>query len=58
MLKMLTSFVFVFAIFYFGIDMFRQFTGKQRLSFMKNAAYAAGVSVLSILFLIVIVLLF
>ena len=58
MIKMLSVFAFVFIILYFGIDMFRQFTGRERWSFIKNAIHASVVAALAISFLILIVILF
>ena len=58
MIKLLLVFAFAFIILYFGIDMFRQFTGRQRLSFVKNAIYASAIASLAIGFLVLIVILF
>ncbi len=58
MFKILVSFVSLFLILFFGIDMFRKFTKKEKWSFAKMATYSAVIAVLTIVILCVIVVLF
>ena len=58
MIKMLLAFVFLFIIFYTGIDMFRQFTGKEKWEVAKTTIYSVTIALLVIVFLTIIVVLF
>lgn len=58
MIKMIVTFVSLFLIFFFGIDIFRKLTKKEKWSVVKLASYSAGVSVLVIVLLILLVILF
>jgi hypothetical protein len=57
MIKALITFVSLFLILYFGIDLFRQFTKKEKWEVGKTALYSLFISivVLVILFGLVIV---
>ncbi len=58
MFKIMIAFVSLFLILFFGIDMFRKFTKKEKWSFVKLATYSAVIAVLTIVILCVIVILF
>jgi hypothetical protein len=58
MIKALISFVSLFIIIYVGIDLFRQFTKKEKWEVVKTASYAAGVALVTLFVLLAIVVLF
>jgi hypothetical protein len=58
MFKIIVAFVSLFIILFFGIDMFRKLTRKEKWNYTKLAAYSAGVSVLTFAILVGVVVLF
>ena len=58
MAKMIIAFVSIFIIFFFGIDIFRKMTKKEKYSLTKWLGYSISCSLLTILFVATIVLLF
>jgi len=58
MIKIVLTFLLVFAFFFFGILGLRELTGKQRWALTKIAVYSTICAVLAVLTLIFIVLLF
>ncbi len=58
MFKILVTFVSLFLILFFGIDMFRKLTKKEKWSYVKIATYSAVIAVLTVVILSVIVILF
>lgn len=58
MVKMLISFISIFIIFFFGIDIFRKMTGKAKIELTKWLGYSISCTLLTILFVACIVVLF
>ena len=58
MIKMIMTFVFLFLIFYTGIEIFRKFTGKEKWEVAKTISYSLAISMAVIVFLVSIVVLF
>ena len=58
MIKMIMTFVFLFIIFYTGIEIFRKFTGKEKWEVAKTISYSLAISMAVIVFLVSIVVLF
>ena len=58
MMKMLLSFVFLFVIFYTGIEIFRKMTGKEKWEVAKTLSYSLAISILVIVLLVCLVILF
>ena len=58
MAKMIVAFISIFIVFFFGIDIFRQLTKKEKYSLTKWLGYSIVCSLLTILFVATIVLLF
>jgi hypothetical protein len=58
MVKMFGNFFALFLCLYFGIDLFRQFTNRQRWDFVKTASYSALIAVITVAILSIIVILF
>ncbi len=58
MIKMLFAFVFFYIAFHAAIQVFRSMSGKEKWEFAKTAAYALGLSVVVVMFLVGIVILF
>jgi len=58
MFKILVAFTSLFFILFFGIDIFRKLTKKEKWSFAKLATYSAVIAVLTVVILCVIVILF
>lgn len=58
MIKMLLTFIFLFIIFYTGIDIFRKLTGKEKWEVAKTTIYSVTIALLVVVFLTVIVVLF
>ena len=57
-MKMIMAFVFLFIIFYTGIEIFRKLTGKEKWDIAKNFSYSVAISLFVIAFLVVLVVLF
>ena len=58
MIKMLMTFIFLFIIFYTGIDIFRKLTGKEKWEVAKTTIYSVTIALLVVVFLTIIVVLF
>lgn len=58
MIRMLFAFVFFAIAFHTGISIFRSLTGKEKWEFAKTFAYAMGISLFTVAFLVGIVILF
>jgi hypothetical protein len=58
MIKMLMTFVFLFVIFFTGIELFRKMTGKEKWEVAKTTIYSVSVALLVIVFLTLVVVLF
>lgn len=58
MMKMIMAFVFLFIIFYTGIEIFRKLTGKEKWEIAKTVSYSVAISLAVIVFLVVLVVLF
>ena len=58
MVKMIIAFISLFLIFFFGIDIFRKMTGKEKISLTKWLGYSTVCSLLAIVAITLIVLLF
>ena len=58
MIKMLIAFISLFIILYVGIDIFRQFTGKEKWEIAKTISYSLAISLAVVVFLVSIVVLF
>lgn len=51
MFRIILAFLFVFGLFYFGIDAVRNMTGKEQWSLTKTILYSIMCAVLTILLL-------
>jgi len=58
MVKMIIAFIALFLIFFFGIDLFRRFTQKEKISLTKWVGYSMLCSSLAVATAVIIVLLF
>jgi len=58
MIRMILAFIIVFLIFFFGIKLFTQLSGKEKLVLTKLFAYSLVCAIISTVFLISIVVLF
>jgi hypothetical protein len=58
MVKMIIAFISLFLIFFFGIDLFRRFTRKEKISLTKWVGYSMLCSSLAVAAAVIIVLLF
>jgi hypothetical protein len=58
MVKMIIAFISLFLIFFFGIDIFRRFTLKEKISLTKWAGYSILCTLLTTALVAIIVLLF
>ena len=56
--KIIIGIISIFIIFFFGIDIFRKLTGKEKISLTKWLGYSISCSLLTILTVATIVLLF
>ena len=56
--KIIIGVISIFIIFFFGIDIFRKMTGKEKISLTKWLGYSISCSLLTILTVATIVLLF
>lgn len=52
MMKMISTFAIVFAIFFFGIQAFRSLSGKEKWHISKLLAYSMTCAILSVIALI------
>jgi uncharacterized membrane protein YoaK (UPF0700 family) len=58
MVKMIFAFISLFVIFFFGIDIFRNLTGREKINLTKWIGYSTLCSLLAIGAVTIIVLLF
>ena len=58
MIKMIMTFVFLFVIFFTGIEIFRKLTGKEKWEIAKTLSYSVAISLAVVVFLTVLVVLF
>lgn len=58
MIKIILAFVFIFGLFFFGIQAVRNMTGKELWSWTKVLTYSAICAILTLGFLITLVILF
>ena len=58
MIRMILAFIVVFLIFFFGIKVFTQLSGKEKWVLTKLLAYSMVCAIITIVFLVSIVLLF
>jgi len=58
MVKMIIAFISLFLIFFFGIDIFRKLTGKEKINLTKWIGYSTLCSLLAIGAVTLLVLLF
>lgn len=58
MFKALINFVFLTAIIWVGIDIFRHFTGKEKWAVTKTVAYSVFCAIISIILLFAVVYFF
>lgn len=58
MAKMIISFISLFLIFFFGIDIFRKLTRKEKISLTKWLGYSTLCTLLASLLVAIIVILF
>jgi hypothetical protein len=58
MIKMLLTFVFLFIIFYTGIEIFNKMTGQEKWDIAKTFSYSLALALGVVVFLVSIVVLF
>lgn len=58
MIRMLLSFILMFGVLYFGIEMFRNMTGKEKWDTAKTTIYSVSIALLTAVIMTVIVVLF
>lgn len=58
MVKMIVAFISLFLIFFFGIDIFRKLTRKEKISLTKWLGYSISCTLLTTLLVATIVVLF
>ncbi len=58
MAKMIIAFISLFLIFFFGIDIFRKMTGKEKINLTKWLGYSISCTLLTVLLVACIVVLF
>lgn len=58
MIKMIISFISLFIIFFFGIDIFRKLTKKEKIDLTKWLGYSICCTLLTTLFVACIIILF
>jgi hypothetical protein len=58
MLKMLVAFLSLFLIFFFGIEIFRSLTRREKWDTVKTVTYSLAIAAITVVTLIVIVILF
>lgn len=58
MIKIILAFLFVFFVFYFGIQSVRSMTGQDQLALTKLLVYSIMCALMTVVSLIVIVVLF
>ena len=58
MIRIILAFLFVFGLFYFGIDAFRQMTGREKWDLTKLVSYSVMCAVLTVVALVLFVIAF
>ena len=58
MIRIILAFLFVFGLFYFGIDAFRSMTGREKWNLTKLVTYSIMCAVLTIVVLALFVIAF
>ena len=58
MIRIILAFLFVFGLFYFGIDAFRKLTGREKWNLTKLVTYSIMCAVLTIVVLALFVIAF
>ena len=58
MIRIILAFLFVFGLFYFGIDAFRSLTGREKWDLTKLVTYSIMCAVLTIITLSTVVITF
>ena len=58
MIKVILAFIFIFGLFFIGIQTVRDMTGKELWSLTKLLTYSAVCAILTLVFLITLVVLF
>ena len=58
MIKILLTFIFVFAVFYFGIEAFNKMTKAEKWDFAKTFSYSLALSLVVVVCLVSMVVLF
>ena len=58
MIKLLTSFICLFGIFYMVIEIFRMMTGKEKWEMVKTICYSLSISAAVVVSLTILVFLF
>jgi hypothetical protein len=58
MIKILLTFIFVFALFYFGIEAFNKMTKAEKWDFAKTFSYSLALSLVVVVCLVSMVVLF
>ena len=58
MARLILAFIFVFCLFFFGIDWFRKLSGQEKWDLVKLVSYSLACSLATIVFLVSIVILF
>jgi hypothetical protein len=58
MIRIIFAFIVVFLIFFFGLKLFTQLSGKEKWVLTKLLAYSMGCAIITIVFLVSIVVLF
>ncbi len=58
MIKALISFLCLWAIIFFGVEIFRKFTAKEKIKTLKLLMYSMGVAILTLTVLLTIVAVF
>lgn len=58
MIRIIIAFLFIFGMFYFGIDAFRHMTGREKWDLTKTVTYSIICTVLTVITLSIIVIAF
>ena len=56
--RIILAFLFVFGLFYFGIDAYRHMTGQEKMDLTKLVCYSLMCAILTVITLAIIVLSF
>ena len=58
MIRIILAFLFVFGLFYFGIDAYRNMTGQEKMDLTNLVCYSLMCAILTVITLAIIVLSF